>query len=97
MDEDVIEATVRSLQTQGADMVYIVDNGSTDDTVGMARRAGAEVAEVYETDAFDGPLAQTLMNAVAARETLRLGTQHTWWLYLDSDEFPEGPARIDAP
>jgi hypothetical protein len=31
------------------------------------------------------------MNAVVVRESLRCGAEHVWWLYLDSDEFPEGP------
>ena len=91
MDEDVIEATVRNAISQGADAVYVVDNGSTDDTVAIAEATGATVAEVYETDVFDGRMAQVLMNAVVARESLRRGNRHIWWLYLDSDEFPEGP------
>ncbi len=94
MDEDVIEATVRSAVAQGVDSVYVVDNGSTDDTLAIAEAAGANVAEVYRTKAFDGRLAQTLMNAVAARESLRNGAQHVWWLYLDTDEFPEGPGGL---
>jgi glycosyltransferase involved in cell wall biosynthesis len=91
MDEDVIEATVCNAIIQGADAVYVVDNGSTDETVDIARAAGATVAEVYHTDAFDGPLAQTVMNGVVARESLRAGAEHIWWHYLDSDEFAEGP------
>ena len=59
-----------------------------------AQEAGATVAEVFDTPAFDGPLAQTLMNAVVARESLRSGAEHVWWLYLDSDEFPEGPSGL---
>jgi glycosyltransferase involved in cell wall biosynthesis len=91
MDEDVIEATVRNAQIQGAEAVYLVDNGSTDATVAVAEAAGATVAESYQTEAFDGRLAQALMNAVVVRESLRSRNAHIWWLYLDSDEFPEGP------
>jgi glycosyltransferase involved in cell wall biosynthesis len=91
MDEDIIEATVRNALVQGADAVYLVDNGSSDNTVALAEAAGATVAEVYRTEAFDGRLAQALMNAVVARESLQSGAPHVWWLYLDSDEFPEGP------
>ncbi len=29
-----------------------------------------------------------------ARESLRSGAEHVWWLYLDSDEFPEGPSGL---
>jgi glycosyltransferase involved in cell wall biosynthesis len=91
MDEDVIEATVRNAMAQGAEAVYVVDNGSTDDTVRIAEAAGATVAEIYRTEAFDGRIAQALMNGVVARESLRHGAEYVWWLYLDSDEFPEGP------
>jgi hypothetical protein len=91
MDEDIVEASVRNAMAQGVDAVYIVDNGSSDDTVRIAEAAGARIAEVYRTKVFDGRLAQTLMNAVVARETLRQNAPHVWWLYLDTDEFPEGP------
>jgi glycosyltransferase involved in cell wall biosynthesis len=96
MDEDVIEATVRNARAQGATSVFIVDNGSTDRTVQRALAAGAEVAERYETDWFDGRLVQPLMNAVVARESLRSGAAHVWWLYLDSDEFSEGPGGLSV-
>lgn len=91
MDEDVIDATVRNARVQGAEEVFVVDNASADATVSRAQGAGAVIAEVFDTPAFDGPMAQTLMNAVVARESLRTGDDHVWWLYLDSDEFPEGP------
>ena len=96
MDEDVIEATVRNAMVQGATRVFIVDNGSTDQTVARAVEAGAAVAEIYQTEWFDGRLVQPLMNAVVARESLRCGAEHVWWLYLDSDEFPEGPDGLSV-
>jgi Glycosyl transferase family 2 len=92
MDEDIIEATVRAATAQGADAVYLVDNASTDATVSTAEAAGATIAEVYQTEAFDGRLVQPLVNAVVARESLRSGADHVWWMLLDSDEFPEGPS-----
>lgn len=91
MDEDIIEATVRNLFAQGVDRVFLVDNASTDATVATAEAAGATVAEIYESDAFDGRLVQPLVNAVVVRESLRSNAEHVWWLMLDSDEFPEGP------
>ena len=94
MDEDVIGATVRNLKAHGFDAVYVVDNASTDATVPNAVKAGAEVAEVYETEFFDGRLVQPLVNAVVARESLRSRAEHVWWLLLDSDEFPEGPGGM---
>ena len=91
MDEDIIEATVRNAFLQGAERVFLVDNASTDATVANAEAAGATVAEIYESEAFDGRLVQPLVNAVVARESLRSGAEHVWWMLLDSDEFPEGP------
>jgi hypothetical protein len=91
MDEDIIEATVRNAIVQGAERVFLVDNASTDRTTANAEGAGATVAEVYQSDVFDGRLVQPLVNAVVARESLRSGAEHVWWMLLDSDEFPEGP------
>jgi hypothetical protein len=91
MDEDIVEATVRNAFTQGAEKVFIVDNGSTDATVSRAEAGGAMLADLYTTDVFEGRIAQVLINAVIARQSLLCGAQHVWWLLLDSDEFPEGP------
>ncbi len=65
MDEDIVEAIVRNATAQGVEATFVVDNGSTDATV-LARPEGRRrpIAEVFDTPAFDGPLAQTLMNAV---------------------------------
>jgi hypothetical protein len=92
MDEDIIEATVKNAFAQGVEAVFLVDNASSDATVRTAVAAGAVVAEVYESDHFDGRLVQPLVNAVVARESLRSRAEHVWWLLLDSDEFPVGPA-----
>jgi hypothetical protein len=94
MDEDIIEATVRNAQAQGAEAVFVIDNASSDATVPNAEAAGATIAEVYATEAFDGRLVQPLVNAVVARESLRSGAEHVWWMLLDSDEFPEGPSGM---
>ena len=91
MDEDIIEATIRNAFLQGAERVFLVDNASSDDTVPVAEDAGATVSEIYQSEAFDGRLVQPLVNAVVARESLRSGADHVWWMLLDSDEFPEGP------
>jgi Glycosyl transferase family 2 len=91
MDGDIIEATVRNAFVQGVEQVFVIDNGSEDDTVARAEAAGAVIAEVYHTKQFNPRLAQVLINGVVARESLRCGEQYIWWLHLDSDEFPEGP------
>lgn len=90
MDEDIVEATVRNAMAQGAEAVFIVDNGSTDATVSRATSAGAIVAESYETEVFEGRISQILINAVIARQSLTCRAPHVWWLLLDTDEFPEG-------
>jgi len=96
MEEDVIEATVKNAQAQGVESVFVVDNGSTDATIERAEAAGAIVAEVYRTEIFDEALSQTLVNAVVARESTRCGAEYVWWLYLDCDEFPEGPDGLSV-
>jgi len=92
MDEDVIEATVKNAFAQGVETVFVVDNASSDSTVDRAISAGASLAESYDTDVFEGRITQTLMNAVVARVSLSSRARHVWWMYLDTDEFPEAPA-----
>jgi hypothetical protein len=94
MEEDVVEATVRNAFAQGVEAVFIVDNASTDATVERAVAAGATVAESFQTDAYDEPVRILLMNTTVARISLASGAAHIWWLWLDADEFPEGPGGL---
>jgi len=91
MEQDIVEATVKNALAQGAEAVYVVDNASTDATVERAVAAGAEVADSYESEAYEERVRILLMNGVVARESLRSEAEHVWWLWLDADEFPEGP------
>ena len=91
MEEDVVEATVRNAFAQGVEAVYLVDNASTDATVERAVSAGATLAEVFDTAVYDERVRILLMNNVVARTSLASGADHVWWLWLDADEFPEGP------
>jgi glycosyltransferase involved in cell wall biosynthesis len=91
MEEDVVDATVRNALAQGAEAVYLVDNASTDATVERAVAAGATLAESFDTDAYEERVRILLMNGVVARMSLASGAEHVWWLWLDADEFPEGP------
>jgi Glycosyl transferase family 2 len=91
MEEDIVEATVRNAFAQGAEAVYLVDNASTDATVERALSAGATLSQSYETDAHDESLRNVVMNGVVARISLASQEPHIWWLWLDADEFPEGP------
>jgi glycosyltransferase involved in cell wall biosynthesis len=90
-DEDIIEATVANAFTQGVERVFVVDNASTDDTVARAEQAGAHVAEVFQTTCFEESLRILLMNSVVWRVSSAEASEHIWWLWLDDDEFPQGP------
>lgn len=92
-EEDVIEATVRNAFAQGAQKVFLIDNGSDDTTVGRAEDAGATVAERVDSGYFDDDLLVALINGVVARESVSAGADQVWWLHLDSDEFPAGPGH----
>ncbi len=91
MEQDVVEATVRNAFAQGVEELYLVDNASTDATVARATAAGAVLEESYDTAVYDERVRILLMNAVVARRSLASGADHVWWLWLDADEFPEGP------
>jgi glycosyltransferase involved in cell wall biosynthesis len=91
MEQDVVEATVRNAFAQGVEELYLVDNASTDATVERARSAGATLEESFDTAVYDERVRILLMNAVVARRSLASGADHVWWLWLDADEFPEGP------
>jgi len=91
MEEDVVEATVRNALAQGVEAVYMVDNASTDDTVPRAVAAGATLVDTFATRHYEERIRILLMNAVVARQSLASGSPHVWWLWLDADEFPEGP------
>lgn len=91
MEEDVVEATVRNAFAQGVEAVYLVDNASTDATVERALAAGAVMAESFHTSSYQEHVRILFMNAVVARVSLATGDPHIWWLWLDADEFPEGP------
>jgi len=91
MEEDIVEATVRNAFAQGVTAVYLVDNASTDATVDRAVAAGATLAETYRTKIYEERVRILLMNAVVARISLASGLPHIWWLWMDADEFPEGP------
>jgi len=91
MEEDIVEATVRNALAQGAEAVYVVDNASTDATVERAVAAGAMLGESFDTYKYEERVRILLMNALVARISLASGAAHIWWLWMDADEFPEGP------
>jgi hypothetical protein len=91
MEEDIVESNVRNAFAQGVEKVFLVDNASTDATVERAVAAGASLALSYRTDTFQEEVRRLFMNSVMAQESLAAEAAHVWWLFLDADEFPEGP------
>jgi len=89
---DVVDSTVKNAFVQGCQEVYLVDNISPDNTVERAVSAGAKVARLFESEFYNEPLRIHLMNEVVQQRSEASGAQHVWWLWLDADEFPHGPA-----
>ncbi len=90
-EEDIVYATVKHAFQQGCKKVFLVDNGSKDRTVAEALAAGAELALSYETSKYVELLRIRLMNDLVERLSLESSYDAIWWLWLDADEFPEGP------
>ena len=91
MEADVIAATIRNATTQGCERIYVIDNGSTDDTTTIAVHEGAIIARSFITERYDEALRLRHMNEVVATVSSAENAEHIWWLFLDADEFPHGP------
>jgi hypothetical protein len=94
MEEDVVSATVANCFEQGCEGVYVVDNGSSDETVVRAVAAGAVLARSYATEQYDEDERMRLMHGVVDEVSLQSGDDHVWWLWVDADEFHHGPAGL---
>ena len=83
-EEGFLEDALVSAQPW-ADEIVVVDTGSTDRTVEIARRHGAKVSHFQWCDSF-----------AAARNTTLERSTGRWILVLDADELLEGedPARL---
>ena len=92
-ESDIIYATVKNLLAEGCDKVFIIDNGSPDNTVSEAVRAGAvhwdtRITEKF-SEAFKCRSIEDLVHDVNKNED----GERMWWLFCDADEFPSGPYR----
>lgn len=90
MEGDIVEAAIANARAQGCDAVYVLDDGSPDDTVALAERAGAVVLESASNERWEPSRTRALRQAHATRLALEHGREHTWWLFLDADELPQG-------
>lgn len=93
----VIERTIRSaLDHVAPDQVFVVSDGSTDDTVAIARAAGAQVFDLQPNRGKAGAIAAAIDHfRIAQRfEVLMLLDADT---HLSDDYFATGLAEFDAP
>lgn len=88
-EADIIEATVRNAFAQGADKVFLIDNGSMDSTIETALKAGAILAREVDNGYFDGQLKYGTVNEVIREVNARENDSSIWWMILDADEFPD--------
>ena len=88
-EADIIYATVRHALAQGCERVYIIDNGSTDETIREALRAGGTFYGKFHSSSFDETLKTLHINQAATALNAASPDVCNWWLYLDADEFPD--------
>ena len=94
LEEDIIEATIDNCLRQGCERVYLVDNGSSDRTVERALAAGALFAGCFDIGRFDDAVKTAHLQKVVDEVSAQEGDEHIWWLWLDADEFYEGPGGL---
>ncbi len=86
-EEDIIGWTVRNLIRQGLS-VHVIDTASTDDTVGVARKAGAAV-EHYPVK--DGRVSWRALLQRVEQLANDPGSPHHWYMHCDADEIRSSP------
>lgn len=94
MEEDIVEACVANAFEQGCEEVYLIDNGSTDDTVPRAVAAGAIPVGNFAGPFYDEHLRIHHMQSAAEYITSSTDAEVVWWLWLDADEFPRAPGSL---
>ncbi len=83
-EADVLAINLAHHRALGIDDFWIIDNGSTDATPEILRKAAAANASIrWQRD--DGPFAQPEMTTALARDAHRAGAD--WIVAIDADEF----------
>ncbi len=89
-EEDIIYATIKNLICQGCDKVFLVDNGSTDNTKKEAISAGGIAYYDFHTKYFSEEEKVKALNACVMAINRQEKVNKIWWIYVDADEFPVG-------
>jgi len=93
-EADIIASTVKNLFAEGCDRVYVLDNGSDDDTVARAVAAGAAHHGTFLTEFFSDNIRVDKLNEAVREIAAAEPQERTWWLFLDADEFPTAPGTL---
>jgi hypothetical protein len=89
-EDDIIFVTVRNLFAQGANRVFVIDDGSDDHTGAEARAAGGTVVPRHSNGRYSEAVRAASIAQLVATETAAAGGA-AWWLLVDADELPTGP------
>jgi glycosyltransferase involved in cell wall biosynthesis len=84
-ESDIIEASLRAAATW-CDHIYVLDNGSTDETWEVVQRIARSITSIVPYHQEDKPFTNGSRSQIfnAFRDQARLGD---WWCRLDADEF----------
>lgn len=92
-EADVIAETLTHA-AQFCDRIYVIDNGSTDDTWAIAQRLAGEDPRIVALEQNATPYSDGLRAIAYNRFHAERGADD-WWLVLDGDEFlAEDPAPV---
>ena len=82
-EADVVGVNLAHHRAVGIDEFWVIDNGSSDATTDILRKASGDGAVHWRRD--DGPFAQAAMTTELARDAHRAGAD--WVVVIDADEF----------
>jgi SAM-dependent methyltransferase len=92
-EADVIAEVIEHLVAQRVD-VYVIDDGSTDDTASIAERyLGRGVIGLERRPVVDGAGAFSWSDILRRKEALAAEIESTWFIHHDADELRESPTR----
>ena len=91
LEQDIVYASVSNAFDQGARRVYLIDNGSPDETIAEAVSAGATHVLTFNTERFDELFKYELINDHLEHLSRQSGLDKVWWMLMDADEFNSAP------